>query len=262
MVVVALDSGKVVEGKLNPSSDTPTHLVLYRAFASIGGVVHTQSLFATAWGQAKRPPPTGRLRQITGMGRYPAPDRLRPRKLGAITRPTPGASSWRHSGKRGWTGGSTRRCWWPAMVRSRGARMRLMPFTKRWLWSSSPAWRPKLCASIRERIQCRPCCSTNTSYANTVPAPTTASRRRANIQELAKQTTNLSTKRTNKHPMHKPTPYSSPLPSSAVPLLPASIGWRSLSTSASCSVSPGGSSRDAKILRQITSWPAAILAGG
>ena len=140
MVVVALDSGKVVEGKLNPSSDTPTHLVLYRAFASIGGVVHTQSLFATAWGQAKRPPPTGRLRQITGMGRYPAPDRLRPRKLGAITRPTPGASSWRHSGKRGWTGGSTRRCWWPAMVRSRGARMRLMPLTKRWLWSSSPAW--------------------------------------------------------------------------------------------------------------------------
>lgn len=49
MVVVALDSGKVVEGKLNPSSDTPTHLVLYRAFAAVGGVVHTHSLFATAW---------------------------------------------------------------------------------------------------------------------------------------------------------------------------------------------------------------------
>jgi L-ribulose-5-phosphate 4-epimerase len=54
MVVVALNSGKVVEGKLNPSSDTPTHLVLYRAFPSIGGVVHTHSLFATAWAQAKR----------------------------------------------------------------------------------------------------------------------------------------------------------------------------------------------------------------
>ena len=54
MVVVDLDSGKVVEGKLNPSSDTPTHLVLYRAFAGIGGVVHTHSLFATAWAQAKR----------------------------------------------------------------------------------------------------------------------------------------------------------------------------------------------------------------
>ena len=54
MVVVGLDSGKVVEGELNPSSDTPTHLVLYRAFAGIGGVVHTHSLFATAWAQAKR----------------------------------------------------------------------------------------------------------------------------------------------------------------------------------------------------------------
>ena len=53
MVVVDLD-GKVVEGTLNPSSDTPTHLVLYRAFPNIGGVVHTHSTFATAWAQAGR----------------------------------------------------------------------------------------------------------------------------------------------------------------------------------------------------------------
>ena len=51
MVVVDLD-GKVVEGDLNPSSDTPTHLVLYKAFPNIGGVVHTHSTFATAWAQA------------------------------------------------------------------------------------------------------------------------------------------------------------------------------------------------------------------
>ena len=55
MVAVSLETGKVVEGKLKPSSDTPTHLVLYRAFAGIGGVVHTHSLFATAWAQACRP---------------------------------------------------------------------------------------------------------------------------------------------------------------------------------------------------------------
>ena len=54
MVVVALDSGQVIEGGLNPSSDTPTHLELYRAFAGIGGIVHTHSLFATAWAQAGR----------------------------------------------------------------------------------------------------------------------------------------------------------------------------------------------------------------
>ena len=51
MVVVDLD-GKVVEGDLNPSSDTPTHVVLYRAFPNIGGVVHTHSTYATAWAQA------------------------------------------------------------------------------------------------------------------------------------------------------------------------------------------------------------------
>ena len=54
MVVVDLHSGKVVEGDLNPSSYTPTHLVLYRAFPEIGGVVHTHSTYATAWAQAGR----------------------------------------------------------------------------------------------------------------------------------------------------------------------------------------------------------------
>jgi len=60
MVVVSLQTGKVVEGRLHPSSDTPTHLVLYRAFGDIEGVVHTHSLYATAWAQARRGiPPLG-----------------------------------------------------------------------------------------------------------------------------------------------------------------------------------------------------------
>ena len=54
MVVVSLQSGEVVEGKLKPSSDTAIHLVLYRAFPRIGAVVHTHSLYATAWAQAGR----------------------------------------------------------------------------------------------------------------------------------------------------------------------------------------------------------------
>jgi L-ribulose-5-phosphate 4-epimerase len=57
MVVVALADGRIVEGGHRPSSDTPTHLVLYRRFASIGGVVHTHSPFASAWAQAGRPIP-------------------------------------------------------------------------------------------------------------------------------------------------------------------------------------------------------------
>lgn len=51
MVVVDLD-GNVVEGNLNPSSDTPTHLVLYKAFPNIGGIVHTHSRWATIYAQA------------------------------------------------------------------------------------------------------------------------------------------------------------------------------------------------------------------
>lgn len=54
MVVVSLETGKVVEGELNPSSDTPTHLELYRAFTNIGGIVHTHSKWATIFAQAGR----------------------------------------------------------------------------------------------------------------------------------------------------------------------------------------------------------------
>lgn len=52
MVVVDLKTGEKVEGRLKPSSDTPTHLALYRAWPEIGGVVHTHSTYATAWSQA------------------------------------------------------------------------------------------------------------------------------------------------------------------------------------------------------------------
>ncbi len=54
MVVVSLESGEVVGGTLRPSSDTPTHLALYRALTGIGGIVHTHSLYATSWAQAGR----------------------------------------------------------------------------------------------------------------------------------------------------------------------------------------------------------------
>jgi L-ribulose-5-phosphate 4-epimerase len=53
LVLVDLD-GNVVSGERRPSTDTPTHLLLYRAFAEIGGIVHTHSTWATAWAQARR----------------------------------------------------------------------------------------------------------------------------------------------------------------------------------------------------------------
>ena len=71
MAVVNLD-GDVIAGRLRPSSDTATHLVLYRSFPEIGGVVHTHSTAATAWAQAGRAiPPLGTTHADTFYGPVP-----------------------------------------------------------------------------------------------------------------------------------------------------------------------------------------------
>src|SRR5262252_4584400 len=56
-LVITDVNGKIVEGVLRPSSDLPTHLVLYKSFPLIGGIAHTHSEYATAWAQARRPIP-------------------------------------------------------------------------------------------------------------------------------------------------------------------------------------------------------------
>lgn len=71
MVVVDLD-GKTVEGKFRPSSDTPTHIELYKAFPDIGGVVHTHSTYAVAWAQSGRSiPPYGTTHADAFYGQVP-----------------------------------------------------------------------------------------------------------------------------------------------------------------------------------------------
>jgi L-ribulose-5-phosphate 4-epimerase len=56
LVVTNLE-GTVIEGKLRPSSDLATHLALYKIFATIGGIAHTHSEYATSWAQARQPIP-------------------------------------------------------------------------------------------------------------------------------------------------------------------------------------------------------------
>lgn len=76
MVVVDLD-GNVVEGSLRPSSDLPTHLYLYRAYPSLGGVVHTHSTYATAFAQSGRPiPPYGTTHADAFYGDVPCTRKL------------------------------------------------------------------------------------------------------------------------------------------------------------------------------------------
>lgn len=82
MVVVSLATGQVVEGGLKPSSDTPTHLVIYRAFPKIGGVVHTHSLHATAWAQARKGIPSyGTTQADYWYGDVPCTRLLKPREI-------------------------------------------------------------------------------------------------------------------------------------------------------------------------------------
>ena len=82
MVVVSLQSGKVVEGRLKPSSDTATHLVLYRAFPGIGGIVHTHSLYATAWAQAQMDLPAyGTTQADYWYGAVPCTRKMRPAEI-------------------------------------------------------------------------------------------------------------------------------------------------------------------------------------
>src|SRR6202161_2666255 len=74
--------GNTVEGHLRPSSDLPTHLVLYREFPEIGGVAHTHSEYATAWAQARRPIPCfGTTHADYFHGEIPVTDELTPAEI-------------------------------------------------------------------------------------------------------------------------------------------------------------------------------------
>lgn len=82
IVVLSLATGEVVEGKARPSSDTATHLHLYRAFPSIGGVVHAHSVYATAFAQAGRDLPClGTTHADTFYGSVPLTRQLTPEEI-------------------------------------------------------------------------------------------------------------------------------------------------------------------------------------
>ena len=92
LVGVDLVSGATVEGSVRPSSDTPTHLALYRRYAEIGGVVHTHSTHASAWAQAGRPIPClGTTHADHFHGPVPVTRTLRPAELGSTYEADTGA---------------------------------------------------------------------------------------------------------------------------------------------------------------------------
>ena len=83
LVVVSLEDGRVVDGDMRPSVDTPTHRVLYQAFPDVGGVVHTHSPYASAWAQAGKPIPCfGTTHADFFRGEVPVTRALSPDELG------------------------------------------------------------------------------------------------------------------------------------------------------------------------------------
>ncbi len=82
MVVVDLETGRRVEGRLKPSSDTPTHIELYKAFSGIGGIVHTHSRWATIFAQSGRGiPALGTTQADYFYGEIPCTRRMKPEEI-------------------------------------------------------------------------------------------------------------------------------------------------------------------------------------
>ena len=164
LVVMDL-SGKKVEGELNPSSDTKTHLVLYNAFPQLGGIVHTHSPYAVGWAQAGEDIPCfGTTHADYFYGPIPCARHLTQR------------SSSRPSGSAASTPSLCPPSSASATAPSPGARTPRRPSTTRSCSRRSQRWpcSPVRCAPTPCR---RPSASrTSTTCASTVPAPTTARR--------------------------------------------------------------------------------------
>lgn len=125
MVVMDLEGNKI-EGDLKPSSDTPTHLELYKKYPDIGGVVHTHSPEATSWAQAGRDIPLyGTTHADYFFGPIPCARSLTPEEIDEQdTRPTPEKSLLKPLRQEASTRFTHLACSARTMVRLRGARMR------------------------------------------------------------------------------------------------------------------------------------------
>jgi L-ribulose-5-phosphate 4-epimerase len=137
MVVVELETGKVVEGALKPSSDTPTHLELYKAFPNIGGIVHTHSRWATSFAQAGRGiMPLGTTHADYFYGEIPCTSKMTSQAeiQGEYEKETGLVIKETFQGK---TPIPSPPCSFTVTARLPGAKTRWMPSTMPWCWRKS-----------------------------------------------------------------------------------------------------------------------------
>ena len=143
MVVVDLD-GKVVEGKYRPSSDTPTHVELYKAFPKVGGIVHTHSSWATSWAQAGRSIPCyGTTHADYMYGEIPCVRNLTQEEIDEGYEKNTGTVIISYFQDRDYEAVPCARTTAP----SPGARIPPRPCTTPWCWRKWPRWPPAASAS-------------------------------------------------------------------------------------------------------------------
>lgn len=138
MVVIDLDGNKV-EGKMNPSSDTPTHAELYRRFPTIGGVVHTHSRWATIWAQSGRDIPAyGTTHADYIYGNIPCCRDLTKEEVERAYELETGRVIATHFEEHGLNPCMFPACWHGTTGPSPGARTRWKRCTTRWFWRRLP----------------------------------------------------------------------------------------------------------------------------
>lgn len=173
MVLVDLE-GKKVEGKYNPSSDTATHVELYKAYQEIGGVVHTHSSYATSWAQAGRSIPCyGTTHADYFYGDIPCLRCLNEDEIADAYEKNTGlliVSEFKRMEKTRWR---FRQCSARTMVPSRGARTRMRRCTTRLYSRKWRRWHTARRRSMRESSLRRRNCRISIISANTAPMLTT-----------------------------------------------------------------------------------------
>ena len=170
MVVMDLQGNKV-EGKLNPSSDTKTHMVLYREFPQIGGIVHTHSPYAVGWAQAGEDIPCyGTTHADYFYGNIPCVRHLTKEELDEDYELNTGNAIVETFRARGLDPLSSA----TATVPSPGARMPPRRSTTPWFWKRWPRWASSPAWSVPPPLPLPSICRTSTTCASTAPTPITA----------------------------------------------------------------------------------------
>ncbi len=156
MVVVEIASGKVVEGSKKPSSDTPTHLALYRRYAEIGGIVHTHSRHATIWSQAGLDLPAwGTTHADYFYGAIPCTRQMTAEEINGEYEYQTGEVIIETFEERGRSPAQIRRYWCILTVRSPGAIMPPMRCIMPWYSKSAPIWACSRASLRHSSLRCK-----------------------------------------------------------------------------------------------------------